>query len=1004
MQHFRRVLCCLFVALISIPLLAQQVGSIAGKVMASDKSALPGVTVEARSNVLPQPRVTSTDANGSYALQALIPGTYTVTFTLSGMNTVTRQAEVILRTVTPVDVTMGVAGVSESITVTAENTIVSKESTAIQSGLTSNEIQSLPIAQEYRDLQKLIPGVMYTQDQVRGPSAGGAGSDNVYLFDGANVTLPLFGNLSSEPATHDIAQINIIRGGAKATEFDRSGGFLIDSISKSGTNKLNGEVQYQIIRHNFSATPSIITSLKYQEDRDWWTADLGGPIVHDRLFVFGSYYRPTYSRNNASNVYGDLPEYRKTRNEGFGKLTWTPTQALLFNGSYRNSTSHSANNAFTSTQAGTTGTTDVGGLKILVGEGSWVINPKSYASFKYNDFTNRTGSVPTTIVGSTFSTAPGTKLDINNLPSLGAFLVPCPGPSATTGCAINLAPNTAVNQFLAPYVNQYGYSGTNGPTGGGTLGAASQFDRDDFFRKQGQAQYNLTLGSSVTHDLHVGAQGYTDSEDLDRTTNGWGTLSVIGGSTTCAVSVCGSAKPIFFQATVQQQSAGVATIHSEFVSRNVELNDSIRWGNWTYNVGVMASHDVLYGQGLAKADNIAGFVKSPGTKYKMYSVPWNKEIQPRLGTTWAYNGQDTVYASWAMYNPAATSLPRAASWDRNLRNTINLDFDQTGTLIGVDPVKSSSGKLFVPDMKPRTVNEYLIGTAQQINRDLSARVYTRYRKTTHFWEDTPNTARIDCGATAANLAKDPSKCNPPSNVPREPYIANLNDQLAAIGSGSTYVIADLDGAFTKYYEATVESEWRHGSNWARGSYTWSHYYGNFDQDNTTGAGSGAGAGNDQNSFIGSSNMGDGPGRQIWDNKYGNLHGDRRNMFKVYGGHDLPWHGSVGAFFVFQSGQPWEAWDRHVYDPLIGTSTSDTIRFAEHAGSRRTPSHHQLDLNYTQSFPLTAGFTMQLRGDIFNVYNRRTGYNPQPSVNTSTFGQYLNSFDPRRFQLAVNFMF
>jgi hypothetical protein len=129
------------------------------------------------------------------------------------------------------------------------------------------------------------------------------------------------------------------------------------------------------------------------------------------------------------------------------------------------------------------------------------------------------------------------------------------------------------------------------------------------------------------------------------------------------------------------------------------------------------------------------------------------------------------------------------------------------------------------------------------------------------------------------------------------------------------------------------------------------------------------------------------------------------MFKLYGGHELPWRASLGAFFVFQSGQPWEAWDRFVYSPLIGSSTSDTIRFAEHAGSRRTPSHHQLDLNYTQNFPLGGnGLNLQLRGDIFNIYNRRTGYNPQPSVNTSTFGQYLNAFNPRRFQLALNVQF
>src|SRR5687768_5336521 len=55
---------------------AQQTGSITGRVTATDGSALPGVTVEARSTVLPQPRVTVTDGAGDFRLPGLVPGTY----------------------------------------------------------------------------------------------------------------------------------------------------------------------------------------------------------------------------------------------------------------------------------------------------------------------------------------------------------------------------------------------------------------------------------------------------------------------------------------------------------------------------------------------------------------------------------------------------------------------------------------------------------------------------------------------------------------------------------------------------------------------------------------------------------------------------------------------------------------------------------------------------------------------------------------------------------------
>src|SRR5438552_4383954 len=180
-----RVLNTLFFAvfaLFAVPSFGQSTGAVRGKITATDGSLLPGVTVEARSNVLPQPRITTSDTNGDYRLPALLPGSYTLTYTLSGMNTMTRKADVLLGQETALDVKLGVAGMSENITVTAEATLVNKESTEIESGLTSKQIQALPIAQDYRDLQKLIPGVQVTQDVTRGPSAGGSGQDNVYLF------------------------------------------------------------------------------------------------------------------------------------------------------------------------------------------------------------------------------------------------------------------------------------------------------------------------------------------------------------------------------------------------------------------------------------------------------------------------------------------------------------------------------------------------------------------------------------------------------------------------------------------------------------------------------------------------------------------------------------------------------------------------------------------------------------------------------------------------------
>ena len=187
-----RTLSLFFLVGAAAPLFAQQTGAIHGRVTATDGAVLPGVTVEARSDVLPGPRVTLTGANGDYRLPALPPGTYTVKFDLSGMQSVTRKAAVQLAQDTVVDVALGVSGVEETVTVTAEASLIDKNSATIATGLSEEVIHGLPVGQDYRDLQKLIPGVQYTQELTRGPSAGGSGQDNVYSFDGVNVTVPLF--------------------------------------------------------------------------------------------------------------------------------------------------------------------------------------------------------------------------------------------------------------------------------------------------------------------------------------------------------------------------------------------------------------------------------------------------------------------------------------------------------------------------------------------------------------------------------------------------------------------------------------------------------------------------------------------------------------------------------------------------------------------------------------------------------------------------------------------
>ena len=459
---------------------------------------------------------------------------------------------------------------------------------------------------------------------------------------------------------------------------------------------------------------------QFDQDRGWLTANIGGPVLRDRLFFYGSYYRPTIDRSKRSNAYGELPDYQSTRDEFFGKLTYTPLSSILFNGSYRSSERTNDNASIGPFAAPTAALNEESALKVGILEGSWIVNSRSFASVKYTDFKNETLSIPGFLVSDTPSLALGTRLNIANLPSYGRLTVPTP----ITG-------QTAYNEFIIPFIQQYGYLSNGVRTGGGQVGSGLDLNDQDFFRKSAQAGYDFTIGSVVPNDIHIGYQWSEDAEELTRSSNGYGTLSVIGGRTNCPAGTACAGQPVFYQAQFTRSQLGGAvggnTIRSEYVSKNIEINDTIRWKNWSFNVGVMASNDQLFGSGLSPDETkISGFVAAPGQKYKMYEIPWTKTIQPRLGATWAYNGSDNVYASYARYVPAASSLPRAASWDRSILGLTSRGyFDVNGNLIGSDQVGSSSGKLFADDLEPRTTAEYLIGTSQQLTSRLTARAYGR---------------------------------------------------------------------------------------------------------------------------------------------------------------------------------------------------------------------------------------------------------------------------------------
>ena len=296
-------------------------GTIAGLVKDSSGALLPGVTVEASSAVLIEKvRSAVTDSSGRYRIEALQPGTYVVTFALTGFTTVRRENIVVSGTgVLSVDAELPVGAVQETITVVGETPVVDVTSTTRQITYDNETLRALPGPRSYSFLLTTVPGL---QTNIGNPATGpvfaifpihgGRGVESRLTVDGLNVSNPPGGN---QPPNYSADIGNTVEvtmttsGGLGETE---TAGLTINLVPRTGGNTFSGLAYVsgygkRMLADNFDAElqnagASVPTPVYRVYDVN--TA-VGGPIVRDRLWYYMS-VRVQGTRRNTQNVYYNL--------------------------------------------------------------------------------------------------------------------------------------------------------------------------------------------------------------------------------------------------------------------------------------------------------------------------------------------------------------------------------------------------------------------------------------------------------------------------------------------------------------------------------------------------------------------------------------------------------------------------------------------------------------------------------------------------------------------------
>jgi len=354
----------------------QDQAGVTGTVIDETGAALPGTTVEARSPALIEGvRTVFTNGAGNYRFISLPPGTYSVTFTLPGFRQFIREDVVLTGAfVAPVDATLEVGGVEETVTVTGVSPLVDVVSVRQQTVLTAERIQALPGSSSVMTAMQYVPGVQgnYNSASLGAVIHGSDGPDSQPHVDGIRSGMQLgsrntyvggIGLLTDEMSVQEL----VFDVSSQSAEY-ASSGVRTNLIPKAGGNNFSGGVFAAGANENFvwdnQSQEHKDLGLRFAPNAFNWNINpsLGGPIVSNRLWFFTSF---TESRSKSyildtfwnpdepstpDGIGDDLRAYNSVDNgQQQYRLTWQINDTNKLTGSYhghRNNFNHVVGTGF----------------------------------------------------------------------------------------------------------------------------------------------------------------------------------------------------------------------------------------------------------------------------------------------------------------------------------------------------------------------------------------------------------------------------------------------------------------------------------------------------------------------------------------------------------------------------------------------------------------------------------------------------------------------------------
>lgn len=322
-------------AALSVAVSAQFRAGIQGTVSDSNGAIVPDATVTLTNVETNQTSQTTTSDSGFYRFAGLAPGLYSVSVEKQGFKKqVVSNLTVSAEALEGVNVTLTTGQISETVTITAEETGVQTEDANIRRTITTREILALPqVGRNPYELARLTPGVFGTGARsadgsgtllpnTSGPGAssnsifatedrqpisanGQRVSSNSFSIDGSSVNSQTWGGGAViTPSQESVKEVQITSATYSA-EDGRNSGALIKVISQNGTNSWRGSAFFKYNDPSLNAFNKLPRDIgggpsRVEQKFNTFGGSFGGRLIRDRLFFFFTYEG---LRNNTSNTY-----------------------------------------------------------------------------------------------------------------------------------------------------------------------------------------------------------------------------------------------------------------------------------------------------------------------------------------------------------------------------------------------------------------------------------------------------------------------------------------------------------------------------------------------------------------------------------------------------------------------------------------------------------------------------------------------------------------------------